>query len=296
MRLLLLFLIVALISPSCKNNPGADQALVQAEKQFNDNPNEENYSALIGKYLEKIRQSTSTQDISGLLVNAVQASRKSNHNDQELLFLNNLVKAYPDRSDKRDNILRLIELLHKAGKHTTADELSYAFLKAYPGDNMGEELKNKLPKGSTPEDYIAEIGRSIFADTVRGFDEQKAMAYVDACEAYAMVLNNDEKTPDFLYKAAETAHTLKTFEKSFALYDWIIEKYPKSPRAPIALFMKGFIFDATLHDSANAAKFYSEFISKYPNAEFVKDAKVLMSNLGKSDEEVLKSIREKGGN
>ncbi|HNA64624.1 MAG TPA: hypothetical protein PKZ51_07855, partial [Saprospiraceae bacterium] len=71
MRLLILFLFLAMISPSCKNNPGADQALVQAEKQFNENPTEENYSALMGKYLEKIRQSTSTQDISGLLVNAV---------------------------------------------------------------------------------------------------------------------------------------------------------------------------------------------------------------------------------
>lgn len=57
--------------------------------------------------------------------------------------------------------------------------------------------------------------------------------------------------------------------------------------------MKGFLFDGTLHDSINAAKYYQEFLNKYPNNQFAKDAKMLLQNLGKSDEEVLKDLMEK---
>ncbi len=294
-RIWILFILMNFMFFECKNSKTSDAELPILEKEFNANPTEDNYNKLVEKYLELIRQGNSKSDISELLVHATQAANKMNRPDHELLFINNLVKAYPTHPNHKSNIVKMIELLHKTGKNTTADVLAYAYIKAYPNDPENANLKTKLPKESTPEAYILEVGQSIFADTIKGFDEQKAMAYVDACEAFAMVLPEDPSTPEYLYKAAETSSSLKTYEKSFSLYDWIINKYPNSVRAPIALFMKGFIFDATLHDSSNAAKFYTEFITKYPNSEFNKDAKVLLSNLGKSDEQVLEEIKAKGG-
>ena len=61
----------------------------------------------------------------------------------------------------------------------------------------------------------------------------------------------------------------------------------------MALFMKAFLFDESLKDVENARKYYQEFIDKYPNHEFAKQAKLLMENLGKSQEEVLKSLQGK---
>lgn len=294
-KLFLAALISTLALVSCKNNSKtSDPALSGLEKEFDTNSNEDNYNKLVSKYLEIIQSAEKGTDISGLLSKATQAAVKMKKTDHELLFLNNLVKSFPDREDKKTNIIRMIELLNLNNKPTTAEILAYSYIKAYPGDSKIEELKKKLPKESTPEAYILEIGQSIFMDTVKGFDDIKAMAYVDACEAYAMVLPKDPQTPEYLFKAAETSSTLKTFEKSFALYDWIIEKYPTSEKAPVALFMKGFIFDGTLRDSANAAKYYSEFIKKYPQSQFAKDAQVLLSNLGKSDEQVLEELKNKG--
>lgn len=292
---LLLIVFSATMLLSCKNNDKAtDPALQGLESAFNSNPSEETYTNLVSKYLEVIQNAKKEQDISGLLERASAAANKMNKPEHEILFLNNLVKSYSGRPDEKANIIKMIGLLHRTGKHTTADVLAYCYIKAYPGDPEITALKEKLPKESTPEAYIMEVGQSIFADTIKKFDESKAMAFVDACEAFAMVLPSDPQTSEYLFKAAETSSTLKTYEKSFALYDWIINKYPNSERAPIALFMKGFIFDGTLHDSANAAKYYTEFINKYPSSNFAKDAKVLLSNLGKSDEEVLEEIKAKG--
>ncbi len=288
-----LLFILALGFIQCKNNPAGDPALSALEKEFNSNPSEDNYNKLVGKYLEIIQSSNKGKDISGLLVNAFQAANKMKKNDHEILFINNLVKSYPDRPDNKTNIIRMIELLNASGKSTTANLMSYAFIKAFPEDPKSNEFKTNLPKMASAEAYILEIGQSIFADTIKGFDEMKAREYVDACEAFAMVLPNDPQAAEYLFKAAETSSTLKTFEKSFALYDWIIDKYPHSERAPVALFMKGFIFDGTIKDSANAAKYYTEFIQKYPESPFYKDAKVLLSNLGKSDEQVLEELRKK---
>ncbi|NOT38653.1 MAG: hypothetical protein HOP11_14870 [Saprospiraceae bacterium] len=289
---LLIILVCSLTLVSCKNNAKVnDPALSGLEKEFESNSNEENYNKLVSKYLEIIQSSEKGKDISEVLLKATQAAVKMKKTDHELLFTNNLVKSYPERADSKNNIVRMIELLRLNNKSTTADVLAYSLIKAYPNDPLISEIKSKLPKTSTPEDYIMEIGQSIFMDTVKGFDDTKAMAYVDACEAFAMVLPKDPQASEYLFKAAETSSTLKTFEKSFALYDWIIEKYPNSNKAPVALFMKGFIFDGTLKDSANAAKYYKEFVSKYPSSPFAKDAQILLSNLGKTDEEVLESLK-----
>lgn len=290
----LLFFILASISWSCKQNSGISDPMVAVlENSFNSTPNEENYEKLVTKYLEIIQTAPKNTDVSEILLKASNASEKMAKKDQQVIFLNNLVKNYPDRPDTRDNVYKMINLLHATDRHITADVLSLSYLKTYPGDAKTEELKSKLPKVVSPEDYILDIGRSIFADTATGFNQRNAMNYVDACEAYAMVMPKDPQTPEFIFKAAETSNTLRTFEKSFALYDWLIEKYPNHERSPVALFMKGFLFDGTLHDSINAAKYYQEFLNKYPNNQFAKDAKMLLQNLGKSDEEVLKDLMEK---
>ncbi|MBK7811916.1 MAG: tetratricopeptide repeat protein [Saprospiraceae bacterium] len=296
MRLLIVFLFLTIsISESCKNAaPSLSKDLEKAEKAFNDNPTDSTYNDYITKVLEHFQNSPKGTDQSGILIKAAKASEQMKKLDQEIIFLNNIIKNYPNLEDNHNRIYRMIGLLHGTNRHSTADVMAVCYMSAYPEDPRNEELKTRVPKAGTPQEYMMEIARSIFADTLTGFNEAKARTYVDACEAYAMTLPKDPETPQFLFKAAETSNTLRTYEKSFSLYDWIIEQYPTHDRAPVSLFMKGFLFDGTLKDSANAAKFYTEFIEKYPSNPFAKDAKMLMQNLGKTDEEVLQELMKKG--
>ncbi|MBK8243976.1 MAG: hypothetical protein IPK88_11170 [Saprospiraceae bacterium] len=286
--------IFCLFQWSCKNKIGGnDPILNELETSFNTSPNEDNFNKLINKYLEMIQSAPKGSDLSELFIKASNICSKMDKPDQEIVFINNLVKNNPNHPNIKEYIFKMIQLLFKTERQTTAEIMALCYVKAYPNDPKIAELSSKLPKINNPEEYIFEIGKSIFADTTTGFNEKNAMVYVDACEAYAMVLPKDAQTPEYIFKAAETSNTLKTYEKSFSLYDWIIDKYPTHERAPISLFMKGFLFDGTLKDSANASKYYTEFLTKYPNNSFAKDAELLKSNLGKSDEQVLDELMKK---
>lgn len=295
MRLLYGILIITICcSISCKQSgPSLSKDLQAAEKAFQENSNEETYNNFVNQVLENLQKITNENEKSNLLHLAALASQKMNKKDQEIIFLNNIIKNYPKDPQNKDRLFRMVELLHNVERHKTADIFSLCLIKLYPEDVRVNDLKAKVPKVVDPKEYMVDIAKSVFEDTIRGFSEKNAMSYVDACEAYAMSLPDDTESPEFLFKAAETSNTLRTYEKSFALYDWIINKHPDHSRAPISLFMKGFLFDGTFHDSANAAKYYDEFLLKFPDNVFAKDAKLLKANLGKTDEEVLQELMKK---
>lgn len=285
----------SLLLASCKNSSSlSDPAVKTAEDAFAGNATPETYNALITSYLDFLKnhkEDKKNQEL--VLERALSASEKMGNKGQQVVFLNNLMKEYPNRADHNTNVLKMVQLLDSLNRLAPAHVMSLCYIKANPQDPKSAELKKTLPSIATPEEYILEIGKAIFSDTIKGFSEENARVYVDACEAYALTIPNDSETPEFIFKAAETSNTLRTYDKSFALYDWIIDNYPTHKRAPMALFMKAFLFDGTFADSTNSRKYYTEFLEKYPNHEFAKDAKLLLQNVGKSDEEVLKELMDK---
>ena len=79
-------------------------------------------------------------------------------------------------------------------------------------------------------------------------------------------------------------------EKSVALYRKVAEKMPNNPKAPMALFMTGFIYENDLGDLNRAKDAYESFLKKYPqDPDFADDAQMALQLLGKSPEEIIKS-------
>jgi hypothetical protein len=56
--------------------------------------------------------------------------------------------------------------------------------------------------------------------------------------------------------------------------------------------MQGNIYESELNDLDKARECYERYLQYYPNKPFAKDVKVLLDNLGKSPEELLKSIQK----
>ena len=126
-----------------------------------------------------------------------------------------------------------------------------------------------------------------------GINKSAALQFVDASEALALVSPDNEFVPDFLYKAAEIARSMRTLPKAMSLYDWILEDYPEHEKAPTIMFIKGFIMEQDFKKVEEAKKLYSQFLEKYPNHQMAESAKFLLDNLGKSDEEILQTIETK---
>ena len=110
-------------------------------------------------------------------------------------------------------------------------------------------------------------------------------------EEYAALPETDEKLKvDYLLRAGEMASLINQYDRSLGYYDRILTDFPSSPKAATALFMKGYTLDDKLKKLEEAKTIYETFLQKYPNDEFADDAKFLLDNLGKSEEEIIKQF------
>ncbi len=103
----------------------------------------------------------------------------------------------------------------------------------------------------------------------------------------------DSLSPQFLYKAAMLAMSVSQYNRALALYDTIYAAYPDFRQASDCIFVQGYIYDNFLKDTAKAHAKYQEVINKFPNDKLAQDAKAAISDLGKSNEEIIKEFEEK---
>lgn len=109
---------------------------------------------------------------------------------------------------------------------------------------------------------------------------------------FADSVPSDEKSPDYLFKAADISLYQQSGDKTIALFDRILTDYPQHPHAAMSLFLKAFVFDNRMADTAMAHRYYSEFIQSYPQHEFADDAAIAIQNLGKSPEELIREFEK----
>jgi tetratricopeptide (TPR) repeat protein len=103
----------------------------------------------------------------------------------------------------------------------------------------------------------------------------------------------DSLAPQYLYKASGIYMNSDNPKKALSALNEIIRKYPDFDKLENCYFLRGFIFDDQLKKYDSAKNAYNEYLKKYPNGDFADDSKVLIENLGKSEEEVFEKLEEK---
>lgn len=124
-------------------------------------------------------------------------------------------------------------------------------------------------------------------------NEEAAQNYLAAAETFAQEFPTDTAAALPLYRAAEVARALGKPAKAIEIYQQIITQYPTFSKAAEAHFMLAFSYDEDMNNLESARKEYEAFIKTYPSHGFVDDAEMLLSNLGKSDEEILRELEAK---
>ena len=140
---------------------------------------------------------------------------------------------------------------------------------------------------------INELESKVFAkDAV--LSSENVIQLVDAYLLFAKQNPNDQQTPEFLFKALDVAVGVNAEgpQKAIDIADVLIEKYPDFEMTPMALFIKGFVYDNMIGDLQNAEMTYRHFIEKYPNSPIVEDVKATLENLGLTPEELIRKFEE----
>jgi len=141
---------------------------------------------------------------------------------------------------------------------------------------------------SPKEEMIAQITKLENSDSTYSINN-----ITDLYNNYSLFADrypDDERTPEFLFKAAQQSNVINKSKEGIALLNKIISNYPNSNFSEKALFAIAFSYENNLNDYENAKKSYESFLQKYPKSELKDDAQLSMDNLGKTDEEFLKDI------
>ena len=124
--------------------------------------------------------------------------------------------------------------------------------------------------------------------------KEEVIQLVDAYILFAEQNPDDAQSPDYLFRALDIAVGVNAEgpDKAIKIADMLIEKYPDFEMTPMAMYLKGFVYENIVGDLQNAEKTYRQFIEKYPESPMVEDVKATIENLGLSPEELIRKFEE----
>lgn len=120
--------------------------------------------------------------------------------------------------------------------------------------------------------------------------EGTAREFVNKSLAFAEAFPTDSLAALWLFRAAGVQRGLGEFGKAIQNWGKVWRNYPQSGMAPDALFLQGFTYDADLRDTIQARNYYNQFLEKYPDHEFAEQTRQLLSVLGQSPDDLIRSF------
>ena len=124
--------------------------------------------------------------------------------------------------------------------------------------------------------------------------KEEVIQLVDAYILFAEQNPDDAQSPDYLFRALDIAVGVNAEgpDKAIKIADMLIEKYPDFEMTPMAMYLKGFVYENMIGDLQNAEMTYRQFIEKYPNSPIVEDVKATLENLGLTPEELIRKFEK----
>ncbi|MFT6849424.1 MAG: tetratricopeptide (TPR) repeat protein [Sphingobacteriales bacterium] len=107
---------------------------------------------------------------------------------------------------------------------------------------------------------------------------------------YADLYTEDSKSPAYLYKAADLSNGLGMPLNAIKLYERVYSDFPEYEKAPLCLFISGFIYENQVRNIGKAKEKYDLFLEKFPNHQLKHDVEVTLKNLGKTPEEIIQEF------
>jgi len=294
------------ISVSCKNDQTnsvvkatsstASNLIQELQAKYTSEPSPASANTLIAELMKSLGSAEMDKSKRAELLNlGYKVAKEQNISARTASFLYPILKESPTDKVSPDQINELARLMKGLKKESAANVLYKSILDNYANSSFAENAKSNMTTTVDGIDkYILDLGSKLFESPDEGgLNKAAAHKYVDACEAFGLGYPNHPDAAENIFKAAEVAKSLRTFNKSLSLYDWVIDKYPTSDKAATSLFLKGFIIENNLGNDEKAKELYNKFISTYPDHDLADDVAFLIENLGKSDEEILEMIEER---
>lgn len=155
-----------------------------------------------------------------------------------------------------------------------------------------DDLKKKSEIITDPVLYeIRDMEAKAKKDSV--IDRTVGLRLLRAYQTYYNQHPQDSLGKAFLFEAARVADALGKYDKAIELlgnyHDGIEDKNKKAEAA----YLVAFIYDAHMKNEKKAIDYYNKVIQLYPETPWAEQAKSALHLVGKSDEELLRFLKEK---
>lgn len=129
-------------------------------------------------------------------------------------------------------------------------------------------------------------------DKNNALNKESAVELVEAYMLFAKQNPDNEQAPDLIFKALDISVNLNTNNPnvSVGIADVLVDNYPDFEMSPMALYIKGFIYETQMNDIDGAEKVYNDFLAKYPDSPMADEVKVAIQNLNIPLDELIKSF------
>lgn len=290
------FCFISLLLSCQASAPSETDELLKLSKAYELQPNPERAVAYLNSATEYISNNKENLNlVMPVLEKASEIALSANMSSKASGYLMALIRESDDANTAKSNLIKLGSVMKSLRKSHAANIIFKGLIENYPNDTQVTPLASQMDAElASSEGYLNYLFDQVLVDPDEyGINRQNALKFVDGTEAYALVNPTRANTPEFIYKAAEVARSLRTMSKAMSLYDWLLEKYPTHEKSPTTLFIKGFLLEQEFGQEDEARKVYESFLERYPEHEMASSAKFLLGNMGKSDEEILKDIEDK---
>lgn len=290
-----LFLTIAIAIGACSGKSSGKKAFDNALATYTANPGDSTASAVYTTAQEFIADKgfsdPATPDV---LLGAANIAAERNDFERALGFYRAYLVEYPNRPDVADRIHEVILMAETRNQPELNQVLYKLFSQRFPKDARAKAFAEKIEDNTISADSIMHyVASTVFNDSIFRYDVDRGHLYITLCQAAVMINPALSDAPKYLFRAAETVHTLRDFRKAIDFYDWIISKYPADDLSATALFVKSFSLENDFQDLEGARKGYHEYLRLFPNGQYAESARFLLEHLGKSEDE-LKKIIEAG--
>lgn len=298
-KLAYLFFLCGLLAvfTACENEQQhARSEIAQQEEEVENGSDPEAADRLVQQYLAYA--STYADDVVGTpryLYRAAGLQYRLGNFDAARVNLETAIHDYYENENTPNCVLLLGSIYQEKLKNKMASSVLYqTAAETFPALSNQSAVAAMERSGLAPvHQRLDAVFRAMYPDTTGRIDLRLANDFITGCSIYALINPKGTNVPQLLYQAAETSRSAQAFSKAVELYDQLIEDYPDFEKAPQALFLKGFTLENELNRLEDARAVYESFLVKYPNDDFADDAKFLLDNLGKSDDEIISSFGAK---
>lgn len=117
---------------------------------------------------------------------------------------------------------------------------------------------------------------------------------IKAFTDFAYYCSSDSLCPIYLIKTAQVAQSINNIPQAKIVLDKCIEEFPNSIHRPAAMFLLAQLYDEAtyLNNEAEAKRIYEKIISEYPKSDWAKSSKGALNFVGKSDEQIMQSLKK----